>query len=100
MTVRSENTISKKDIVNGIKLDVGTSSKNIHKITDEIIDIISEILKNEKKITLKNLGTFHLRHKKERYGRNPKSKEKYLISSRNTVNFRISNSLKKKLNNV
>ena len=49
MTVRSENTISKKDIVNSIKLDVGTSSKNIHKITDEIIDIISEILKNEKK---------------------------------------------------
>ena len=51
-----------------------------------------------KKINLKNLGSLKIVFKKERDGRNPKTKEKYKIKSRNTIQFKASETLKRKLN--
>jgi integration host factor subunit alpha len=49
---------------------------------------------------LSNFGTFTLREKKSREGRNPKTKEKKIISSRNVVLFKASNKLKNYINNI
>tara|TARA_Y100000768_G_scaffold321934_1_gene258037 strand:- start:75 stop:371 length:297 start_codon:yes stop_codon:yes gene_type:complete len=98
MTIKIKQNLVKKEITTNITSIIGFSSKNIQKIIDEIIEIITSELNNTKKINLKNLGSFKIVFKKERDGRNPKTKEKFKINSRNTIQFKASDSLKKKLN--
>ena len=75
-----KQNLGKKEIIENIHSSIGFSSKNIQKITDEIIEIIIEILKlKKKKINIKNFGSFNIVLKKERDGRNPKTKEKFKI---------------------
>ena len=49
--------------------------------------------------SLKGLGSFKIIHKKERLGRNPKTKEKFSISARNTISFTTSKKLSEILKN-
>ena len=60
---------------------------------------LSEILKNEKKFNLKNFGSFKIIQKKERVGRNPIDKKEHIIKARKVIVFKISNKLKKEINN-
>ena len=60
-------------------------------INDFILVLITHIKK--KKLNLKNVGTFKLIEKKERLGRNPKTKEQFIICSRKSVSFTASKNL-------
>ena len=98
MTIKFKQNLGKKEIITKLTSVIGFSSKNIQKITEDIIEIIISNLIYNKKINLKNLGTFYISFKNKREGRNPKTKEKFTISSRNTIKFKVSDSLKKKIN--
>ena len=87
--------IISKNISSSIGLPVTYSSK----IINDVIQILINILKSEKIIRLKNFGIFFFKKKKQRIGRNPKNKKEYNISERQVVVFKISNNLKKKINN-
>jgi len=63
------------------------------------LEIILDNLKNYKKIKISNFGTFSLRLKKSRLGRNPKTKEKKIITERNVVLFKPSKDFKNYINN-
>jgi integration host factor subunit alpha len=93
----NNKTITKKDISNEIHKKIGLSFNYSKLINNDVIEIISFILKTEKNIVLKNLGTLTVKVKKERLGRNPKTKKEYLISARNSVLFKPSENIKKKL---
>ena len=67
------------------------------KIIDDLIKILIQNLK-EDGLNLKNMGSFRLIHKKERIGRNPKTKEAFIISERKSVHFYPSQKILKKLN--
>ena len=56
--------------------------------------------KRKGKVKISNFGTFILRHKKPRIGRNPKTKKETIISERNVILFKPSKFLKNKINNV
>ena len=64
-----------------------------------MIDVIIDNTKNGN-LNLKNLGSFKIVHKKERMGRNPKTKEAFLISSRKSISFTPSKKIINKLNNL
>ena len=98
MPIKFKKNLGKREIIDKLTPVIGFSSRNIQKITDEIIEIIASILKDQKKINLKNLGSLKIVFKKQRDGRNPKTKEKFIINSRNTIQFKTSELLKKKLN--
>ena len=98
MTTKLKQNLGKREIITKLTSAIGFSSKNVQKITEDIIEIIISNLVYNKKINLKNLGTFNVVFKNEREGRNPKTKEKFIITSRNTIKFKVSESLKKKLN--
>lgn len=98
MIIRSKQNLGKKEIINKLSSVIGFSSKNIQTITDDIIEVIISNLIDHKKINLKNLGSFSVIFKNKREGRNPKTKEKFIITSRNTIKFKVSESLKKKVN--
>ena len=68
--------LTKKDLINSVYMQIGFS-KNISEnlINDFFITIIDNLM-NEKKLKLSNFGTFSIRSKKSRVGRNPKTKEK------------------------
>ena len=100
MKTSLKQNLGKKDIIQNIHSKFGTSFQNVQTITESIIEAITGALLKNKKINIKNFASFSIKEKKERKGRNPKTKEEFLISQRKTINFKVSSSLKKKLNNL
>jgi len=92
--------LTKKDIINSIYMQLGYSKKLIENIIEDIFEVILESLMSEGKVKISNFGTFILRHKKSRIGRNPKTKKEAVISERNVIIFKPSKYLKDKINNV
>ena len=92
--------LTKKEIINSIYMQLGYSKKLIETVLEDMFDILLESLKEKGKVKISNFGTFILRHKKSRIGRNPKTKKETIISERNVVLFKPSKFLKNKINNV
>ena len=92
-------TFTKRDLVSLIYEEFGTSTSLIDKILDDLFLSINEILFEDDKLILKNIGTFIVLYKKERVGRNPKTKEEATINARKSISFKQSIYLKKKINN-
>ena len=92
------DNLTKKDIVNSIYMQLGFSKKILDVILEDILDIIVSSLKKNKKVKISNFGTFEVRYKKERKGRNPKTKEIKIITARNVVLFKPSKDFKEFIN--
>ena len=90
--------LTKKDIVNSLYMQIGYSKKISENLFEDVFELILDNLKIYKKVKIAKFGTFILREKKSRIGRNPKTKEKKLISQRKVVLFKASKDLKKKVN--
>ena len=90
--------LTKKDLVNLVYMQLGFSKQISENLIDDLLSTIVENIKNEKKLKLSKFGTFTIRQKKSRIGRNPKTKETTLISSRNVVLFKPSKDFKEFLN--
>ena len=90
--------LTKKEIVNSIYMQIGYSKKISENLLDDFFDIIFHNLKKNNKVKIAKFGTFHVRLKKSRIGRNPKTKEKKIISERKVVLFKPSKELKKLIN--
>ena len=91
--------LTKNDVINSIYMQIGYSKKILDIVLDDILNLIIDNLKKKKKVKISNFGTFEIRHKKQRLGRNPKTKEAKLISERNVVLFKPSTDFKKFINN-
>ena len=74
-----KKNLRKKDIVKNLSSKLGLSENYTKEIINNFIKILSNSIKEEN-INLKNLGSFSVKHKKERIGRNPKTKVQYIIS--------------------
>ena len=90
--------LTKKDLVNIIYMQVGFSKQISEHLVDEFFSLITQNLKKEKKLKLSKFGTFFIRSKKSRIGRNPKTKEDKIISERNVVLFKPSKEFKEFIN--
>ena len=90
--------LTKKDLVNIIYMQVGFSKQISEHLIDEFFSLITLNLKKEKKLKLTKFGTFFIRSKKSRVGRNPKTKEDKIISERNVVLFKPSKEFKEFIN--
>ena len=90
--------LTKKQIVNSIYMQIGFSKKISENLLEDFLSIILDELIRKKKVKIEIFGTFELRFKKSRYGRNPKTLEKKIITERNVVLFKPSNYLKKYIN--
>jgi integration host factor subunit alpha len=82
--------LTKKDLVNLIYMQIGFSKQTSENLIDDFFITLVENLKKEKILKLSKFGTFFVREKKSRVGRNPKTKEKKIISGRNVVLFKPS----------
>lgn len=90
--------LTKKEIVNSIYMQIGYSKNISENLLEDFFDIILYNLKKNNKVKIAKFGTFEVRLKKSRIGRNPKTKEKKLISERKVILFKPSKELKKRIN--
>ena len=95
----SDNNLTRIEIANFINKEVGISRSESSYFVDTIINEMIKALIEKKILKVSSFGTLKLRYKKERIGRNPKTKEVAKITSRKVVKFRPSSIFKKKINN-
>ena len=86
--------LTKKDLVNLVYMQLGFSKNITENLIDDFLQTIIDNLSNEKKLKLSKFGTFSIRQKRPRLGRNPKTKEEKMISERNVVLFKPSKEFK------
>ena len=90
--------LTKKEIVNSIYMQIGFSKVISENLLEDFFNLILEGLKKNDKVKIAKFGTFILRDKNSRIGRNPKTKEIKVISKRKVVLFKPSKELKIKIN--
>jgi len=90
--------LTKKEIINAVFMQIGFSKKMSESILEDILSDIVKNLKKYKIVKISNFGTFHIRFKKSRVGRNPKTKEEKIIKERNVVLFKPSKDFKNFIN--
>ncbi len=90
--------LTKKDIINSIYMQIGFSKKISEALLEDIFELILKNIIKHKKVKIAKFGTFILRKKKQRMGRNPKTKESKIISERNVILFKASKDFKEFIN--
>tara|TARA_B100001093_G_scaffold31840_1_gene27550 strand:- start:3152 stop:3451 length:300 start_codon:yes stop_codon:yes gene_type:complete len=90
--------LTKKDLVNLVYMQLGFSKQISENLIEDFLSTIIENIRSEKKLKLSRFGTFTIRQKKSRVGRNPKTKESKIISSRDVVLFKPSKEFKEFIN--
>ena len=90
--------LTKKDLVNLVYMQLGFSKQISENLIDDFLSTIVSNIKIEKKLKLSKFGTFSIREKKSRIGRNPKTKETKIISRRDVVLFKASKEFKEFIN--
>ena len=91
--------LTKKDLVNSIYMQIGFSKQISEILIEDFFLMLFDNIRDNKKVKLSRFGTFFLRKKNERIGRNPKTKEKKIISARNVILFKPSKEFKELINN-
>ncbi len=90
--------LTKKDLINSIYMQIGYSKKISENLLEDLLSTIVDNLKKNKKLKIAKFGTFSIRNKKKRIGRNPLTKENKEISDRNVVLFKASKEFKDLIN--
>ena len=90
--------LTKKDLINAVYMQIGYSKKISETLIDDFFEIILDNLIMNKKVKIAKFGTFILKKKSSRIGRNPKTKEEAIINERNVITFRASREFKKFVN--
>ena len=92
--------LTKKDLINSIYMQIGFSKNISENLLEDVLNTIVDNLKINKKLKISKFGTFSIRNKKKRIGRNPLTKEKKVISDRNVVLFKPSKEFKDLVNST
>ena len=90
--------LTKKDLINSVYMQIGFSKNISENLIDDFLTTIIKNLQKEKRLKLSKFGTFSIRNKKSRIGRNPLTREQKTISQRDVVLFKASKEFKDLVN--
>ena len=88
----SRDKSTRETIAKSISIEFGIAYSTVYKKIDKILEIWSNEMVNSD-LSINYIGSFKIKKKNERIGRNPKTKEEYLIKSRKVISFKKSNKL-------
>ena len=91
-------TVTRLDVAEAICTEIGLSRKDSNEILDMIVDERVKELSDGNDVKLSSFGTFSLRDKNARTGRNPKTGVEAVISSRRVISFKPSQTMRKIIN--
>ena len=89
-----KKTWTRNDLIEAISDNVGLSLSDSSLLIEELFEFILKELEQGGDVKISSFGTFSVRHKKSRIGRNPKTGVEVPITERNVVTFTSSNVLK------
>ena len=81
-------------------MQIGYSKKVSETLLEEFFNILLNSLIHKKTVKISKFGTFFLKQKNQRIGRNPKTKKEAVITARNVISFKASKELKKFINEI
>ncbi len=90
-------SLGKKDIVKNITSKAQISNKTASSLLNKFIEIISNESRN-RPVKISNFGTFYSHKSPKRIGRNPSTKEEFIIKERQKINFSSSKATKDLIN--
>lgn len=93
-----DKTITRAHLTDIVYREIGLSHAESADMVDAFFDHIIDALKQGESVKLSSFGTFSVRQKRERIGRNPKTKQEVPITARKVVTFHSSNILSDRLN--
>ena len=91
-------TLTRADLAEAVYQEVGLSRSESAGLVDSILTEISDSLVNDGVVKISSFGTFSVRQKGRRVGRNPKTGEEVPITPRRVLVFRPSNIMKERIN--
>ena len=92
-----DKTLTRMDLAEAVFRDVGLSRHESAQLVESVLDHISDALVQGEQVKISSFGTFSVRDKNERVGRNPKTGEEVPILPRRVMTFKASNVLKQKI---
>ena len=95
-----KNATTRSTLSEAVYRNVGLSRNESASLVDSVFTEISKSLINGEDVKISSFGTFIVRNKKERVGRNPKTGEEVPITARQVVTFRASNVLKSEVSDL
>lgn len=95
--MRSAGTMTRADLADSINKKIGLSRADSAQMVESVIDLMGDALERGENVKLSGFGTFVLRDKGERIGRNPKTGVEVPITSRRVLTFRASQSLRDRI---
>ncbi len=93
----STQTVTRADLAEAVYREIGLSRSESSELVESVIDYISGALLNGEQVKLAGFGTFSLRDKRERIGRNPKTGVEVAITPRRVLTFKASQILKERV---
>lgn len=94
----TQKTVTRADLTEAVYREIGFSYSESSELVDKVLEELSACLEEGQDVKLSSFGSFKVRVKQPRIGRNPKTKESATISARRVVTFHASNMLKKRIN--
>ena len=94
----SEKTITRAQLTEAVYQEVGLSRNESADLLESVLDMIADTLANDETVKISSFGSFSVRSKGERIGRNPKTGEEVPILPRKVLVFRPSQVLKSRIN--
>ena len=92
------NTLTRADMASSVYEEVGLSRVESADLVDDVFDLMADGLVDSGVLKLSSFGTFQVRKKKARVGRNPKTGVEFTITPRSVVTYKASHILKEKMN--
>jgi len=90
--------MTKADLVRVISAETGIIRKDVALAVDAFLDSVKDSMKDGKHIGIRGFGTFKLKKRKSRIGRNPKTDEKVEVPARIVPTFKFSRAFKEEVN--
>ena len=94
----NSSNLTRKDLAEAISNQLGYPQSSCADIVDSFLDTMKQALLDGETIKLVHFGTFSIRDKAPRRGRNPRTGESITIKKRQTVSFRPSKKLREQIN--
>ena len=86
--------MTKVELIAAVATNAGLTKQDAEKAVSATLDVITEALKNGEKVSLVGFGTFEVRERKERQGRNPQTREPMTIPASKLPAFSAGKALK------
>ena len=86
--------MTKNQLIQQLATELNMPKAQVRRMVDMLVDTVTSTLKRGEKVQISGLGTFDVRRKSAREGRNPQTNEKIMIPAHNSVGFRAAKPLK------